>query len=88
MSRSTSDFNEASEWRGRRTVQRMWVLGKQTIEVDSSLAVVTFISGHTGLPQRGFLLYFEGELHISGIYGPPTEGISSLGQNHLILVGT
>lgn len=35
-------------------------LGKQTIEVASSSAVVRFTTGQTGQTQRGFLLQFEG----------------------------
>jgi len=37
-------------------------LGKQIIEVMSSAALVLFTAGLTSLTQRGFLLYFEGEL--------------------------
>lgn len=37
-------------------------LGKQIIDVMSSAALVRFTAGLTSLTQRGFLLYFEGEI--------------------------
>ena len=48
---------------GRRRVyfSDCGALGKQIIEVNASEAVVRFSAGRSGLTQRGFLLYFEGE---------------------------
>jgi hypothetical protein len=37
-------------------------MGKQVIEVDDHLATVSFTTRNSGLTQRGFFLYFEGEL--------------------------
>jgi len=36
------------------------VLGKQVVEVNSSLAIIRFSTGQAGLPQRGFLLHYQG----------------------------
>ena len=38
--------------------------GRRSINVDANQATVMFKTGMNSLTQRGFLLYFEGELKI------------------------
>jgi len=39
-------------------------LGKQTLELAASHAVVRFKTGRTSITQRGFILYFDGIYNI------------------------
>ena len=40
------------------------VLGKQTIDVNATEAIIRFTTGQSSLPQRGYLIYFEGRLFL------------------------
>ena len=55
------DYLEISDTYGNTYFKDCGALGKQTLSINSNEAVIMFKTGHAGLTQRGFFIYFEGE---------------------------
>ncbi len=56
------DYVEITDSYGKTYFQDCGALGKQRISIHDSAASVKFKTGHAGLTQRGFIIYFEGKL--------------------------
>jgi len=54
------DFLSVTSSRNGTKFTDCGALGKQVIDVDDNVAVLSFRTSQTSLTQRGFILYFEG----------------------------
>ena len=67
------------ETRGQTVFKDCGALGKQSITVDSSTSLIRFKTGQSSPTQRGFFIYFEGDIILlKGIFCKTQIGFSSI----------